>query len=73
MATDVDKKLPRRQLAHRVQLMEAIERKSDVLMSGEHTLLPDKMDLDQLEKELSEGPGTPPVPVRGPAGYASAH
>mmetsp|Transcript_8096 Transcript_8096/g.20115 ORF Transcript_8096/g.20115 Transcript_8096/m.20115 type:complete len:345 (+) Transcript_8096:106-1140(+) len=49
-----DAKLPRKLLATKVALMEAIERKSDVLMSGEHLVLPDQMDDAMLNKELKK-------------------
>mmetsp|Transcript_33250 Transcript_33250/g.83930 ORF Transcript_33250/g.83930 Transcript_33250/m.83930 type:complete len:351 (+) Transcript_33250:121-1173(+) len=54
VAWDTDKKLPRRELASRMQLMEAIERKGDVLMSGEYGTLPDQMEMGTLVKELKK-------------------
>eukprot|EP00282_Hemiselmis_andersenii_P014461 CAMPEP_0114123116 /NCGR_PEP_ID=MMETSP0043_2-20121206/8053_1 /TAXON_ID=464988 /ORGANISM="Hemiselmis andersenii, Strain CCMP644" /LENGTH=346 /DNA_ID=CAMNT_0001215869 /DNA_START=26 /DNA_END=1063 /DNA_ORIENTATION=- len=54
VAWDTDKKLPRRELASRLQLMEAIERKGDVLMSGEYATLPDQMEMGALVKELKK-------------------
>jgi len=52
LSSKADQKRARPALAHRMVVMEELERKANVLMSGEHTSLPSKLPLAELKKEL---------------------
>jgi hypothetical protein len=44
--------LNRADLSHKIAVLHGLERKANVLMDGQHPVLPAHMDIDEIKEEL---------------------
>lgn len=44
--------LNRAEIAHKIAVLHGLERKANVLMDGQHPVLPAHMEIDELKEEL---------------------
>ena len=47
-----DSKLSRADLAHKISVLDGLERKASVLMGGQHPVLPAHMEMEEIKEEL---------------------